>query len=379
MFYNASTKVIKQQGLSLVELMVALGLSGFLAAAIFQIIVGNKVNIDLTESHAKTQESARIALELLTRDIRMAGFGGCANTTPSMCELLDTGDSDFDINLHQFTKQIDGIEGHNGVAQIGNKTPVAGSDVFVNRSATSTDIIVASTPGNRTEALEIKGTADSLAALKEGRIVMVTDCDNADIFSISSVSANKIEHAASVGAGVNNLSNELDKIYEAGSTINVMNSYAYFIAPSSVVRNPFFGSPKGSALGVSEFVNSLYKYSELGGDDAIELVPYIDDLQITYGIDSNGDAAVDEYLDRDAVVAAGHNLEEDAVSVKIEIVVTGVADVDAAQLDNYNDDGALRKRYSRVVFIRNSRIGNPTTSSAPLSGIKENCLATAEP
>lgn len=68
-----------QQGLSLIELMVALLLSTLLLLGVLQMFSntsdGDKANTAL----ARLQESGRVALEILKQDLRRTGYIGCAN------------------------------------------------------------------------------------------------------------------------------------------------------------------------------------------------------------------------------------------------------------------------------------------------------------
>ncbi|WP_027707094.1 PilW family protein [Zooshikella ganghwensis] len=64
----------KQKGLSLIELMIALVLGLLLVAGVIQIFLGTSQTYRLTGDIARVQENARFALDILARDIRMAGY-----------------------------------------------------------------------------------------------------------------------------------------------------------------------------------------------------------------------------------------------------------------------------------------------------------------
>ncbi|MGK2914322.1 MAG: PilW family protein, partial [Porticoccaceae bacterium] len=65
-----------QQGLSLVEVMVSLTLGLILIAGVGKIYLSGKQTYRMQEAQSRLQESARFALEILTNDIRKAGFMG---------------------------------------------------------------------------------------------------------------------------------------------------------------------------------------------------------------------------------------------------------------------------------------------------------------
>lgn len=73
----------KQKGLSLVELMVAMLVSMVLLLGIVELFMST-LRTDLTSTElARTQESGRIAMELLSREVRRAGYQGCIGATIS--------------------------------------------------------------------------------------------------------------------------------------------------------------------------------------------------------------------------------------------------------------------------------------------------------
>lgn len=90
-----------QQGLGLVELMIALALLAALMAGVVELFVSNSKNANATSNIARIEETGRIALQLLNSDVRRAGFfaGKMANTaggisvTGTLGEVCITGDS----------------------------------------------------------------------------------------------------------------------------------------------------------------------------------------------------------------------------------------------------------------------------------------------
>lgn len=68
----------RQQGLSLIELMIALVLGTLLTLGVVQLFVSNSQTYRLNEANARVQESGRMGLEMMTRAVRGAGYYGCA-------------------------------------------------------------------------------------------------------------------------------------------------------------------------------------------------------------------------------------------------------------------------------------------------------------
>ena len=64
----------RQNGVTLIELMIAMVLGLILIAAVLSVFIGTKRGFNRNQNLARMQEDARYALEELTRDLSMAGF-----------------------------------------------------------------------------------------------------------------------------------------------------------------------------------------------------------------------------------------------------------------------------------------------------------------
>ncbi|MFQ5936255.1 MAG: PilW family protein, partial [Acidiferrobacterales bacterium] len=71
-------------GFTLVELMVAVTIGLIILAALSQLFVSSRATYQVEEGLSRVQESGRIAMEFLTRDLRMAGYAGCLNVNKTM-------------------------------------------------------------------------------------------------------------------------------------------------------------------------------------------------------------------------------------------------------------------------------------------------------
>ncbi|RRN58630.1 hypothetical protein EIM48_00905 [Pseudoxanthomonas sp. SGNA-20] len=70
----------RQAGVSLIELMIALVLGLLVVGAAIGVFISNKATYRSTQNLARIQESAQVAFELLSRDIREAGANPCDAT-----------------------------------------------------------------------------------------------------------------------------------------------------------------------------------------------------------------------------------------------------------------------------------------------------------
>lgn len=74
-----SCKARRQQGVSLIELMVALVIAVLLGIGLVQVFGGTRMAFNSNTSLARAQENARFALRFLSEDLRMAGHLGTRN------------------------------------------------------------------------------------------------------------------------------------------------------------------------------------------------------------------------------------------------------------------------------------------------------------
>jgi prepilin-type N-terminal cleavage/methylation domain-containing protein len=66
----------KPKGLTLIELLVALALSSILIAALYRVFISQHKIYGIQDQVADMQQNVRIAVGQMTREIRMAGYGG---------------------------------------------------------------------------------------------------------------------------------------------------------------------------------------------------------------------------------------------------------------------------------------------------------------
>jgi prepilin-type N-terminal cleavage/methylation domain-containing protein len=66
----------QKNGLTLIELLIALVLSGILIAALYQLFIRQQKTYTVQDQVADMQQNIRVAIDQMTREIRMAGYGG---------------------------------------------------------------------------------------------------------------------------------------------------------------------------------------------------------------------------------------------------------------------------------------------------------------
>ena len=79
-----------QNGISMVEILVALVISLFLLGGIVQVFIANKASYSFSNAISRIQENGRYAMDTMTQDLRGAGFNGCAVSDPDDEAAMDS-------------------------------------------------------------------------------------------------------------------------------------------------------------------------------------------------------------------------------------------------------------------------------------------------
>ena len=69
-------KLSKQRGLTLIELLIAMLIGTLLILGATSMFIANKRVYKEVDYQGRLAENARFAMEMMTRDLRMAGFVG---------------------------------------------------------------------------------------------------------------------------------------------------------------------------------------------------------------------------------------------------------------------------------------------------------------
>lgn len=349
----------KHNGFSLVELMIAVTLGLLIVAAVLQTFIGMKKTYSFTEEFSRVQENGRFAIEFLSRDIRGAGNFGCLSSRfdESMVEndLNISGDADLD-NALDLSNPVNGYDNIDGAFTTYSGV-VEGTDVIEIKSlgAKTTALVSPFTKGNQMFVEESfnDDCAGGSTSCHEGEILMVTDCSKATVFQATSVTepggVDHINITSSSGGGSaftpGNQSGVFANEYQAGTFIAKLSSYAYYI--------------KNNTQGVP----SLYRSRlNIAGEDTAgtvedELVEGVEDMQILYGEDADGNNVADYFVPADHVTNMA-----DVVSIDLRLLLVSladnVADRDGSQSLEGTGVGAITDRKLRKVFSTKIAIRN---------------------
>ena len=337
--------VARQSGLTLVELMVSVTLGLLITLAIGYLYVGSRQTYRLNDNVARMQENGRYAMEMISRDIRMAGYRGCAGMT--IASPINTLNNNTQY-AYRFGTPVEGHEatGTNtwGPAKDASITDVvSGTDILTVRGVFGVGVTVTSHPGGSPPgSADLKVNAGS--GLEVGDIVLVSDCSNAAVFQITDINTSSgfdnVVHNTGVGTP-GNTTKALGKEYVGGEILRIA-TFTYYIRLNAA------GRP------------SLYRLSR---GTAEELVENVENMQVTYGVDTDGDRDVDEF--RTANNVANWNAVR---SVRVRLLLVSPDDnlVSPPQTYRYMDtnvdgipdavtatDNRLRYVFTGTVGIRN--------------------------
>lgn len=331
----------KQRGFTLVELMVAMTIGLLLLGGVITILTSSHQTYRVNDALARMQENARYAFHVLSRDIRMAGYLGCAGHGIPTVNTLNNS-TDFLWNLGQ---ALEGFEATSATAWTPSPSgaipsPLGGRDIIVVRGVDGGDTKVTQQPGgtNGAGSADLKATAGS--GLKNDDIVLVTDCQAAAIFQITNINTssgqdNIVHNTGNPTANTpGNATKILGKDFTDGELLKI-STRSYFIRTID-------GWP------------ALYR--KVGANDAEELVRGIENMQIEYGEDLDDNWTADVYRTADAVADWGK-----IVSVRISLLMQSTENNIASQPQPYTFNGTpttpadrrLRQAFTTVVALRN--------------------------
>ena len=336
-----------QAGLTLVELMIALTISSILMIGISNIYSSSKQAYKVNDAFSVMQENARLAFRFLTQDIRMAGYVGCTRSTgTNVGSTLDTGilTADQIAFMNNFGTGIEGYEangtGSNTTLDLAAPTAgfnrtvnglftgnINGSDILVVRHAIGSGSKLSANKVATNFTIQDGGTnaissnCHAPSGICNSDILIVSDCSKGRIFQVSNVTAIgggaiQLTHDGTVTPGNNPTSwgdNEINAatwFAPGDSEILKLGAYAYFIAPST----------SGSGQPTLKRLFNMDATPQ-------ELVENVENMQILYGRDTNGDGRANQYVVAPVAIA------NDVVSVRISLLIST-----PSQIPNRNND-----------------------------------------
>jgi len=322
-----------QKGVTLVELMVALAIGLLVTVAMLKVYVDASRMYRFNEGLARVQENGRFALEFIRRDARVAGFWGCYSDAALSNGISATSDAYINVAAGHITGTSD--DGLNS------------ADSITFRSATGSGSLV--TAGMSGTGAGV--TVESAGALSSGAAVLISDCENGDLFQVTGISGTTLAHAAGADA---NASPNLSKAYAAGARVYEARQVTFCIAAGADPTQP----------ALRRLINPTA--GQNCATDGNELLEGIENMQIVYGEDTdadadgaNGDGTANRY-----VAFGTSDLDIDRiVSVRISLLARSLNNNLTTEPAPYTFNGStvtpvatdkyLRKVFTTTVTLRN--------------------------
>lgn len=329
----------RQQGISLIELMISLTIGLLILAGVTTIFATNSKARQEVEKMSRQVENGRYAMQVLSEDLAAAGFLGEFDPTPLALPAALPDPCASDVASLRAALRLH-IQGYDGGAVLGCLSDVkAGTDILVVRRASTCvagsancDAIVSGTPQFQASLCSPTSGGTELANSP------TSDADYAaHHYALDTAAGNMTRHRQ-------NCTTVAD--------IRRYLTHIYFIANNST------GSDGIPTLKRAEL--------DVGGFSIVPLVEGIENLQLEYGIDGDANGTPDSYTTAPATVAAWNN----AMTVKINLLARnndetkGYTDsktyVLGLQADgSENSVGPFADGYKRHVFSSVVLLANP--------------------
>jgi len=368
-------------GLTLVELLISLAIgAGILSAGIVVFLDQVQSSRRLT-AYSHMQESGRVALDIIERDIRMGGFTGCFSTNTVLNNFMsdsypasfqpDSGIQGWEADSSAPGAEIDNVLTTTQLVDVddGGWSSSAGSVIDSMDIVPNSDIIRVWGGGDvdfSVGAITL-GAAPTLSIpltsnIIDDAILILSDCENADIVQACEVVEQGGQKVLRLNANCspgNDTSKVLKTDIAQNPTVTLLNATTYVVSKQNgVLVNP-----------PSLFRIQLDTAGAVLGEMQ-EVVQGVESMQILYGENSDGDSrhSVDAYV-------TANNVQDwkNVISVRVSLLLQSVDNnlVDGASPYvfngvNYNGqsgnpsaaDRRVRRVFSRTITLRNRTLGS---------------------
>lgn len=264
-------------GFSVVELMVAVTLSLILLGGVVAMFANSRKAYETTDKVSLIQETGQFALDQISRDIRAAGYVGCARAPTYISSSLNNSAS-------MIWNFLDGpVRGFQS-SGAGAWTPAL--DASVTNAASGSDVLVLRIPAREAQPLRVttamSNGQDNIqvenvsGGLKAGDVALAYSCEAQAYFQVTSFSGGTITHTTAAGTP-GNATDNISYAFRENAEVIPVQTVIYYVRASQNIPG----------------LNSLWRKS--GANAAEELVEGVEQMQLQFGVDTTGDSVVDQY------------------------------------------------------------------------------------
>ncbi|MCK6423517.1 MAG: PilW family protein [Burkholderiaceae bacterium] len=335
-----------QRGITLVELMVGVAIGLFLVAVMGAMFLGSKGDLRSQNQGARLQENARFAVDVLSADLRMAGYRGCRGSG-GVTNTLNTPTA----HLYHFAQGL-WASRHTGSAwspalpaALGSPAlspvPASAGDVLTVRRSVGPGIALIAEMGSGSAALSVTPGV----TLAKGDWLMVSDCSGAAILQATNDTPGvlgTIEHSAAVTLTPGVSTGDLGRPFLQDALVHRLATVTYYLAPS--------------ARSGKTHLRALWSYtvpSYDGSTQPQELMAGVERMAVRLGVDASpaaGDGTVDAWVTPDEVTDWGR-----VVTAQVELLLASTDDQVTTVAQPYVFGGSTvtptDRRLRRVVTV----------------------------
>ncbi len=330
-----------QRGFTLIEVMVAMTIGLVISALVVTIFSASSSTYRAADTVGALQETGRVALESIDRDVQTAGFRGCNSnnvensgplinviaTPTSFANDLGTAIQGYEYTGPGWTPALP--PELTGAAP----APAANSDVLVVRVAVGIPATLSGPMVSPTSDVPLF----SAAGFNAGDNVFIADCNETAAFRLTSIAGTSLRHI--VGPNTNA---SLGRDFAEDALVMRFETHAYYVAPSS--RDPATET-------------SLWMLSSAAAGP-VEVVEDVEGLQIQYGEDTDADYVANVFRKANSVVDFTQ-----VVALQVNLLLRGARSNEAQTVTNYVFNGQTvvpADRYTRRVYTATIQIRNRT-------------------
>lgn len=376
--YRSEPEFSQRPGFSLVEVMLALLLGSLLMLGAGQLFKSANETYWLLEGQSRMQQNARLAMTLMIEKVRSAGWFGCRTAGRPVFKTL-RGDWSrlFEFNIqvplegvagtmagwldarHRLPVSSPSNNGRSYIAGRGLKailyhsnsiTPgtsglmVPNSDVLITRQLASESFRLAQPlVSDGDPVIQVSNSPDhSLDSLnnfgfsrRKDPVLMISNCQQADIFRVTSIS-NEGQGRAKLQHAVQNSQNPFTNAqaglsaYDTDAYVAAIETSVFFIATGLGVNNR------------NQPVLALWHKQATARPQ--ELIAGIEGIKLIFGLDTDNDQVPNRYLAATEI----HDFSN-VVSLRILLLASSVDAVPSTAQDK-----VLRRVFMQTVWLRNA-------------------------
>ncbi|TFH33423.1 MAG: prepilin-type N-terminal cleavage/methylation domain-containing protein [Deltaproteobacteria bacterium] len=310
-----------EAGFSLIEVMAALVILAIAMTAVFATFISQQKSFTTQNRVAEMQQNLRQAAEVMSRDIRMAGYG-----IPDNVAIPNNVIASGVTSLRSLYPK----DNSTGPDQI---YLLYMFDMDNNQRSTWNTAEMASGAASV--------TVDNAAGfLSSGELVIVTDYTKAQLFQVSSKTATSLTFGGAIYPGTSSSAFVAGSPPPAPSTVAKARFNRYFIDSTTDPAHP------------------TLMVDRMGGATPQPVADDIEDMQFTYGLDTNGDGIIESW-------SSGAATPSQIRQVRLQLMArTRLPEAGWSELrpvlGNHpaatTPDGYRRRTYDIVIDVRNSGV-----------------------